>query len=120
MLSSLTLDTQTGAGLGTIVALLSDGSAVVSGQSTTSIHPTLDQYNALLASVISLQTQVAALSFSLSQTQANQLQVRDPQGVYQPCSKLSFDSGSISTIHTSGTASHHAWVGAVSPPLDPP
>ena len=89
-------------------------------QSLDDRYVTIDTYNALLASVASLQAQVAAMSFSLANTQANMLQVRDPNGVYQPCSKLSFDSGSLSSMHTPANASHHVWVGSVSPPLDSP
>ena len=105
---------------GKLRLIRSDGTVTSSPQSGDGRYGTIDTYNSLLASVVSLQAQVAAMSFSLASTQANMLQVQDPNGVYQPCSKLSFDSGSISTMHTRATGSHHAWVGSVSPPLDPP
>lgn len=118
VLSSLSIDTLTGsANLGKFIGILTDGTAVTSGQSTLDLHPSLTDYNALLASVASLQAQVAVMSFQISALQNSQLQVRI-NGVLQPCSRLSFDSGSVSTMYTASVDHCHVWTGGV--PLDDP
>ena len=111
MLSSLSIDTQTGsANLGKVTGILTDGTAVTTGQSTFDLHPGL-------ADFASLQAQVAVLSLQIAAMQSAQLQVRI-NGVLQPCSRLSFDSGSMSTMYTDSVDHCHVWV--TGPPLDPP
>ena len=79
---------------------------------------TVDTYNALLASVVSLQTQVAVMSFQITALQNAALHVRDGSGNYQPVSRISFDSGSMSMMYSGGTDHCHVWV--TGPPVDDP
>jgi hypothetical protein len=77
---------------------------------------TKNEVDVLLAN---LTTQIVGLQAQISALQNAALQVRI-NGVLQPCSRLSFDSGSISTMYTGSVDHCHVWVGHVSPPLDPP
>ena len=73
----------------------------------------------LTTSLASLQAQVAVMSFQITAIQNAALKVR-VAGVLQPRSRLSFDSGSVSTMYTESSDHCHVWVGHVSPPLDSP
>lgn len=107
-ISGLSIDTQAGAGLGTITAIRSpDGTAITTAQSTVDIHYTRLQTDALIAN---LQSQITALQAALLQVRIN--------GVLQPCSRLSFDSGSVSTMYTAASDHCHVWV--TGPPVDSP
>lgn len=107
-ISSLNINTQAGTGLGKITAIRSpDGTAITSAQSTVDIHHTRDETNTLIAD---LQAQITALQAALLQVRIN--------GVLQPCSRLSFDSGSVSTMYTAATDHCHVWT--TGPPVDSP
>ena len=71
------------------------------------------------AMIAPLQAQVAVMSLQITALQAAALKVRI-NGVLEPCSRLSFDSGSVSTMYTDSVGQCHVWVGYVSPPLDSP
>ncbi len=85
-------------------------------QSWDDRYYTRAEVDALLAP---LQAQVAVMSFQIAALQDAALKVRI-NGVLEPCSRLSFDSGSISTMYTDSVDHCHMWVGHVSPPLDSP
>ena len=115
VIETLSLDTDSAsANLGKITAYRSGGIAVTTPQSTTDIFYTKDQVDAMIAP---LQAQVAVMSLQISALQNASLQVRI-NGILHPCSRLSFDSGSMSTMYTDSVDHCHVWV--TGPPLDPP
>ena len=122
VLQSLSIDTQAGSpGLGRMTGILSNGVGVTSGQSTLDLHPTLDDHNALLASVASLQAQVATLSFQLSFVQAAQPKVRlNPGETPVPFRIISFDSGSMAEAYDAALEHVHVRTSATSLPIDSP
>ena len=122
VLQTLSIDTQAGsAGLGKITGILSSGVGVTTGQSTLDLHPSIDDHNALLASVASLQAQVAALSFQISIVQAALPKVRlNPGETPVPFRIISFDSGSMAEAYDAALEHVHVWTSATSLPIDSP
>lgn len=101
---------------GHLRAITTTGVTVTTPQSLDDRYVTVDTYNALLASVVSLQTQVAVMSFQITALQNAAPHVRDASGAYQPVGRLSVDSGSMAMMYSGGTDHLHVWVGSVSPP----
>ena len=57
------------------------------------------------------------MSFQISALQNAQLKVRI-NGVLQPCARISFDSGTMSTMYTASVDHCRVWVSG--PPVDDP
>ena len=104
--------------LGRITAIRQPGGVVISSpQSTTDIHYTKAQVDAMVAP---LQAQLAVMSFQIAALQSAALKVRI-NGVLQPCSRLSFDSTNLSTMYTASVDHCHVWVsGDAGTPVDSP
>ena len=96
----------------------SDGT-ILNSTSWDDRYVTLDAYNALLASVVSLQAQVAAMSFTFASVQAGLPKVRR-SGVDTPLKLISFDTGSMATMCGPTDDHVHVWAAATSVPLDTP
>ena len=107
--------------MGKITGILSNGVGVTTGQSTLDLHPTLDDHNSLMASVASLQAQVAALSIQFSFVQAALPKVRlNPGETPVPLRIISFDSGSMAEVYDTASGHVHVWTSATSLPIDSP
>ena len=106
---------------GHIRAITTTNVTVTTPQSLDDRYYSRNDVDALLlpltTSLASLQAQVAVMSLQISAIQSAQLQVRI-NGVLQPCSRISFDSGSMATMYTDSVDHCHVWV--TGPPVDPP
>ena len=103
---------------GKLRLITSGGTVITSPQSWDDRYVTIETHNSLLASVVSLQVQVAAMSFSLSSVQASLPKVRR-SGVDTPLRLISFDTGSMATMYGPIDDHVHVWAAATSVPLDP-